>query len=404
VLRSASSAMGRVDPRGFACPINLGGVALPLSDQLIVIAPDGAVVALDAGGRCLWEALQVGSTVDDLVDACVRHGGVSEDAARAGIAEALESWRGLGLVDAPPADTAPQASTTSLISRLPGRTLQLDQVYQPGDRPVRVRCDDRVLAEVLEAACRSCRVEDGERALTTVDVIEQDGWFAVQADAAVLARTTDLTQNRALARHRCLTALLEAARPSRRWLGILHASVVSVECRSVVLCGAKGSGKSTLAAALVAAGADFVTDDYAPLEQASWCVWPVPFAPGIKRGSWRPLARRYSDLRAQPVHRLAGAHIRYLELDAGRMAPLTRGLPVTALIFPRYEAGAGLEQREMTAADAVVQLCHARSMLDRHPDRLAETLRWAESVPAYQLVYGDLDRAIESVLTMLSKK
>ena len=55
----------------------------------------------------------------------------------------------------------------------------------------------------------------------------------------------------------------------------------------MVFPGAKGSGKSTLAAALVAAGAEFVTDDYAPLEQASWLVWPVPYAPGIKRGSWR---------------------------------------------------------------------------------------------------------------------
>src|SRR5690606_14344426 len=123
------------------------------------------------------------------------------------------------------------------------------------------------------------------------------------------------------------------------------------------------SGKSTLAAALVAAGADFVTDDYAPLEQASWRVWPVPFAPGIKRGSWRLLGRRYSDLRARPVHRLAGLHIRYLELDGGRMAPLSRGLPVTVLIFPRYEAGAALEAREITAVDAMAQICHARSML-----------------------------------------
>jgi Coenzyme PQQ synthesis protein D (PqqD) len=393
--------MGDVGPRDFTSPINLSCAALPLADQLVVIAPDGMVVVLDSSGRRLWEALETGCTVDDLVDACVQYGDFAEDAAGDHIAQVLESWRELGLIQAEAPQPKPEPLATSGMARLPEWGLKLDRVYMPGDCPVRVRCDDRVLAGVIEAACRSCRVEAAASAQTTVDVIEQDGWFAVQADDAMLARTAELTQNRALARHRCLTALLETARPSRRWLGILHASAVSAAGRCAVFCGAKGSGKSTLAAALVAAGADFVTDDYAPLEQASWLVWPVPYAPGIKRGSWRSLGRRYPDLHARPVHQLAGLHIRYLELDVRRMAALNRGLPVGALIFPRYQAGAGLEQHEMTPADALVQLCHARSMLDRDPDRFAETVRWLESVPACRLVYGDLDRAVERLLTML---
>ncbi len=401
MLRSNVSVEGRVGPAGPASPIGLNGVALPLSDRLVVVAPDGMITALDANGRRLWEALQTGCSIDDLVDACIEYGGLTRDAAQDGVSRALASWRELGLIDAGVVEAEPEPAADS-VARPRGRALELDAVYRPGDRPVRVRCDDRILAAVIEAACRSCRIEDGARDLATIDVIEEDGWFAVQADEAVLARTAELTQNRALARHRCLTALLEIARPSRRWLGILHAAAVGAQGQCAVLCGAKGSGKSTLAAALVAAGANFVTDDYAPLEQASWHIWPVPFAPGIKRGSWRALGRRYADLRARPVHRLAGFHIRYLELDARCMAPLERGLPVAALIFPRYAPGAGLELREMSAGDAVVQLCHARSMLERHPDRFAETLRWVESVPAYQLVYGDLDRAVEAVLTTLA--
>ena len=70
-------------------------------------------------------------------------------------------------------------------------------------------------------------------------------------------------------------------------------------------------------------------------------------------------------------------------------------------MFPRYQAGAGLERQRITAAEALTGLCHARSLLDRQPDVLAETLRWVESVPAYRLVYGDLDRAIASVRSLL---
>jgi hypothetical protein len=382
-------------------PIDLTGAALPLTDHLVVIAPDGMVVALSAGGRCLWEAIQAGCTVDELVAASVRDGNLGADVARARITRALASWRALGLINtgARPAEPAPVA--TPAVARPVGRAPALDAVYRPGDHPVRVRCEDSVLAGVIEAACRSCRVGDAPDGLATVDVVEEQGWFGVRADDAVLTRADDRTQNRALARHRCLTALLEIARRPRRWLGILHASAVAVGGRCVVFPGARGSSKSTLAAALAAAGADLVTDDYAPLEQASWLVWPVPYAPGIKRGSWRPLRRHYADLPSHPVHRLAGLQIRYLELDAARRAPLDRGLPVEALVFPRYQAGAGLEPKPITAAEALTALCHAKSLLDRQPDVFAETLRWVESVPAYRLVYGDLDRAIEWVLSLL---
>ena len=214
----------------------------------------------------------------------------------------------------------------------------------------------------------------------------------------MLARADDLTQNRALARHRCLTALLEIARRPRRWLGILHASAVAFDGRCVVFSGAKGSGKSTLAAALVTSGADFVTDDYAPLEQGAWHVWPVPYAPGIKRGSWRTLRRYYPDIYERRVHRLAGMQIRYLELESARMAPLDHGLTVAALVFPlpgwRPPRQAAYDRR------GVRGLCHARPLLDRQPD-VAETLRWIESVPAYRLTYGDLDLATKWALSLL---
>jgi hypothetical protein len=131
-------------------------------------------------------------------------------------------------------------------------------------------------------------------------------------------------------------------------------------------------------------------------------VWPVPYAPGIKHGSWRSLRGRYPELAAQPVHELAGLRIRYLELDPARTAPLDRGLPVAALIFPRYKPGAALRQRRITAAEALAGLCHANSLLAREPEILADTLRWLEATPAYRLSYGDLDRAIEWVLPLLN--
>jgi hypothetical protein len=382
--------------------IELSAVALPLCDQMVVITPEGAVAALDAVGRLLWEALQAGCTEQDLVTASVRDGGLGEEDARTNIASALASWRKLGLIDAADPETrnAAPVEAPTVVGRIADAPA-LDAVYLIGDHPVRVRCDDGVLAGVIEAACGSCRVGDAGGTLADVDVIEKDGWFAVRSDYAALTRVDDLTPNRALARHRCLTALIESARRPRPWLGILHAASVSAGGRCVVLPGAKGSGKSTLTAALIAAGIDFVADDYAPLEQTTWRVWPVPYAPGVKRGSWRPLRRRYPGVYARPVHEFAGLQVRYLEVAAERRAPLDRGLPVAALVFPRYKAGSAFEERRMTAAEALAGLCHAKSLLDRQPEVFAETLRWIEAVPAYQLTYGDLDGAVAWVLSLL---
>ena len=383
--------------------VELDGIALPLNDHLIVIASDGGVLALDAGGRRLWEALEAGCTADDLVEAGVEHGGLPREMARANVADALEEWRALGLIDGAALSSLAVPVVEPAATRHGRRTPVLDSVYLVGDRAVRVRCDDIVLSRVVDAACRSHRIENDCGAAACVDVIEDGDGLAVRADDALLARTNQSTRNLALARHRCLTALLETSR-QRKWLGILHASAVGARGRCVVLSGARGSGKSTLAAALVAAGAALVTDDYAPLEQGSWHVWPVPYAPGIKRGSWRLLRRYYPDLQKLQVHRLAGLQIRYLELDAARMAPLNRGLPVAALVFPRYQTGAGLKQVRITTAEAFADLCHARSMLDRHPEVLAETLRWIETVPAYRLTYGDLDRAADWAVSLLGSQ
>jgi hypothetical protein len=375
--------------------------ALPWQDGLVTIASDGAICALDAAGRRLWEALHAGCNVEELVAACVRHGGIEEADARRQIVHALKSWRRLGLVDPPRyVDAGVPRPAAAPVPR-PCRQAALDAVYLVGDRPVRVRCEDAALGALIDAACALSRVDGAGGAAACVDLIEEDAQFVVHAEDVTLARVATPTTDPASARHRCLTALLESSRHGRRWLGILHASAIAEGGACVLISGQSRAGKSTLAAALVATGASFVADDYAPLEQASWRVWPVPYAPSIKLGSWRLLSRHYPDLQREAVHRHRNLELRYLDLERARRAPLDEGLPVRALLFPRYTDGSELALRRIAAPDALTRLCHAASMLDRRPDLLAETLSWIESVPAYELTYGELEPALGLVRSLL---
>ena len=83
------------------------------------------------------------------------------------------------------------------------------------------------------------------------------------------------------------------------------------------------------------------------------------------------------------------------------MAPLDRGLPLAALVFPRYQTDAAYDEVRITTPEAFADLCHARSILDRQPDVVAETLQWIGSVPASRLTYGALDRAADWALSLL---
>lgn len=375
-------------------------VQLPFEDGLVLTGPDGAVFALDAGGGRLWEALQAGCTVDELATAAAHaHGSVA--AARARVRGTLRTWRAMGLLigsadtgEAPPAALPPEACARVA---QPG----LDAAYAMGDRVVRIRCDDAALGALIDAACGSFRAGAAEAAAACVEILGSEGRYAVHAPGTELTRAPGVTVTPASARHRCLTALIELARPGRRWLGILHAATVAVHGRCVLLAAPSGSGKSTLAAALVGHGARFVGDDYAPIERATWRAWPVPFAPSIKRGSWRALARWHPQLAGARVFEHRGLRLRYLRLEPAQREPLDRGLPVAALIFPQFRRGATVELRRLPPMQALTGLCHAHPILDRRADVLAETLRFVRRVPAYALRYGDLDAAVGQVHGML---
>ncbi len=119
----------------------------------------------------------------------------------------------------------------------------------PGSRRVRLQPDDRLFAVVATGDARY-DVFDGQ---------SQSG-FGQPLPAALATVAADL--RRTLAERS--PALL-----------FVHAGVVGVAGRAIVLPGRSEAGKSSLVAALVQAGAEYLSDEYAPLDAAGR-VHPYP--------------------------------------------------------------------------------------------------------------------------------
>ena len=128
---------------------------------------------------------------------------------------------------------------------------------------------------------------------------------------------------------------LSIAANAKDWL-FVHAGVVALENRALLIPGATFTGKTTLVHALVQAGATYYSDEYAVLDDAG-LVHPYP----------RPLAIR-SDDGGPGRERRAG--------PVGRVAASDEHATTTAVVITRYRAGARWRPARLTSGQCMLAL------------------------------------------------
>ncbi|HRW60099.1 MAG TPA: hypothetical protein P5340_05540, partial [Defluviicoccus sp.] len=291
---------------------------------------------------------------------------------------------------APPPDTA---AGNDLVCPPPGAAA-LDAVLEVGERPVRVRCFDPPIAGSFAGMAAPARTLDRE-STATLDLFGREGRYGeggyhVTEDGRVLQATDDPF----VARWALVRALAAASYADRRLVAVLHAAAVATGSAAIVLAGAGGSGKTTLAAGLVRNGFSFLADDAVPLTAAGE-VLPVRLAMSIKAGGWPIVGALFPALFEQPVHRLGRGQCRYLWPGAAAdPGPSAAPLPVGAVVFPRYCRAAAIAVEPLSPVDLLAGLGATGTLPTGQPEAFAALLRWAERVPAFRLVFGDLDGAI----------
>jgi hypothetical protein len=159
----------------------------------------------------------------------------------------------------------------------------------------------------------------------------------------------------------------------------VHAGVVGVEDCAIVLPARSFAGKTTLVAALVQAGAEYWSDEYAVLD-GDGLVHPYP----------KPLSVRINDTREtdeQPVESLGGR--------AG-----DRPLPVAVIAFTSYRPGAVWTLRTRTAGEGAVKLLeHSIAARSRPEQVLAAVRRAATNAVVLEGERGDAGQAASALLS-----
>lgn len=156
----------------------------------------------------------------------------------------------------------------------------------------------------------------------------------------------------------------------------VHAGAVSVDGRAIVLPGVTMAGKSTLTLALVRAGAQYLSDEFAVIDEAGRV---HPYA--------RPVAMRHGPSR-------------FVTVTSAPPAPASVGL-VARL---RFDADAGWDVVPLTPAGSVLALLHQSATASTRPESTLGALTRA-SVDAAGLygTRGEADEAAQRLLGLLGK-
>jgi hypothetical protein len=159
----------------------------------------------------------------------------------------------------------------------------------------------------------------------------------------------------------------------------VHAGVVAVNGRAVLLPGRSMAGKSTLVSELLRAGATFYSDEFAVLD-AKGRVHPYARALQIREGGdWRQTRRP-----AQYFGAVAGE----------------KPLPVGLIALTRYKVGAHWLPKQLSPGMAVFEMLRHTACARRYPERALDTLR--QAVAKALVLQGPRGEVRETVASLLA--
>ncbi len=158
----------------------------------------------------------------------------------------------------------------------------------------------------------------------------------------------------------------------------VHAGVVGLRGRAIVIPGRSFSGKTSLVAALVKAGAVYYSDEYAVLDER-----------GRVHHYARPLSIRENGYLEKPK--------KYrVETLGGRAG--VRPLPVGMVVVSKYEAGARWRPRRLSEGEGALELMANTVSARRQPEAMLGAIREVVSrAPVLKGPRGEVGQVVEFI-------
>ncbi len=180
---------------------------------------------------------------------------------------------------------------------------------------------------------------------------------------------------------------------------LLHSAVLERNGRALILPALPGSGKSTLSAALMHNGWRLLSDEFGILRPELGTLVPMPRAIPLKNESIEVIREQIPDAVIGPRYTKTRkgdvAHVAATEDSLVRHAEEV--MPAW-IVFPRYIRNGGFHLDPVFGSEAFVRLSNNsfNYRLLGEVSYLSLT-SMVQSCDCYNLVYGDLDRAVEAL-------
>ena len=364
--------------------------SLPLGEAVILHNREsGAIVASNAFGALLLDALRLASAADRAVTEVAARLAVPEAEVRPAVEASLAQWQADGLF---------LEARQPFPTPVPYRPAEIDapRAFALGPQRVVLACEDADLdADLARALAPLGLVETGLGETSVpggsppvrLDAIKYGPGYGLFRDAAPVwgAAGYELTRFHLL--REIMDALLDPARIAAQ----LHASAVAVGGRALVFAGASGSGKSTLATMLRATGAALAADDHVALATEGPAILAFATRANLKTG-----APELSDFNT-----IDGAGAGQGDRADPARVPTGGRLPLAGLVFPHYAPDGDNARTEIAPEEALRTLIQTGSRVSRHTRSIAPLVKALRAVPLVRLSYRDNAFAVAQCRALL---
>jgi hypothetical protein len=260
---------------------------------------------------------------------------------------------------------------------------------------VEIRASDAAMAGLLAELFAPLRVPGAAAHVLSISSSEVDDGtvrWAVHLDGVRLLRT----EAASIAFQHLLWEANRHAIDETRDSVLVHASAAAVEGRAIVLPGPMGAGKSTLAAALVRAGAGYLTDEIVAIDPRTGLVAPYP-----KYLSLGPALAHLVPDRPAAQRSFVGEQL-LVSPEVIRTGAVAAPAPPRVVVFPRYRPGAATSVEALPPAAALAALAqHAFHLETDGPRVLATLATTVQQAACFALESSDVDDARDALLRLL---